>query len=63
METVIKIPDLRIEFEDCGAINFVNMKEIKLKQLVQTFWAFQKALRKMPNVCISRDGDILGVKE
>jgi hypothetical protein len=60
METVIKIPDLRVVFDDeTGAISFPNIKEIKLKHLIDVHFALQKALRQHPNVAVSKHGTIL----
>ncbi len=63
-ETVIRIPDLRIIFnENTGAITFPNIKEIPLSRLVDTYQAFGNALRKNKNVLVNRHDEIIGVRQ
>jgi hypothetical protein len=63
-ETVIRIPDLRVVFkDDVGAICFPNIKNIPLKQLIETYFALGDSLRKMPGVLTTKNGDIVGVRQ
>ncbi len=63
-ETVIRIPDLRIIFnEDTGAITFPNIKGIQLSRLIDTYFAFGNTLRKNENVIVNRHDEIIGVRQ
>ena len=63
-ETVIKIPDLRVTFNDnVGAISFPNIKEIPIERLFETYLAFGNALRSNPNIIKNKDGDTIGVRK